>query len=204
MASTFSPYGFKPIGITTAAAYNQKTRQFPIASGYNTSIFNGDLVSPLTDGTIARNNDTTTVTTPGILGVFMGCSYTNPSTLQRIFAQYWPANTVASDAVAYVFDDPEGIFQVQAIANTGTTGFSMALADCFTNIGLRQNVGGLTATGNSRVGIDGSTRAATTTHPFKVIGFVDSPFSRVGDAATDCIVKYNLGAHYYHNTAGLA
>ena len=203
MATSFSPYGFKPIGITTAAAYNQKTRQFPIASAYNTDVFYGDLVRPLTDGTIAKNADTTTVTTPGILGVFMGCSYTNPSTQQRIFAQYWPASTVASDAVAYVFDDPEGIFQVQALANTGNTGFSMALADCFTNVGLRQ-IAGSTATGVSKVGIDGSTRAVTATHPFKVIGFVNSPFSQVGDGATDCIVKYNLGAHYYHNTAGLA
>lgn len=203
MASVFSPYGFKPMGITTAAAYNQKTRQFQIASGYNTSIFYGDLVRPVTAGTIEKNTDTTTVTAPGILGVFMGCSYTNPSTQQRIFTQFWPAGTVASDAVAYVFDDPEGIFQVQAVANTGSAGFSMVQGDLFTNIGLRQ-IAGSTANGTSSVGIDGSTRNSTATLPFKVIGFVDSPFSRVGDAATDCIVKYNIGAHFYHNTAGLA
>ena len=36
------------------------------------------------------------------IGVFLGCTYTDPNSKQKLFSQYWPAGTVASDAKAYV------------------------------------------------------------------------------------------------------
>jgi len=191
MASVAAPYGFKPQGNVISAAYNQKTRIFPIASGYNTNIFYGDPVNGLTTGFIAKEAGTVAVTAPGILGIFLGCSYTDPNTLQKIWKQYWPANTVASDAIAYVFDDPEGVFQIQA---DGT----LAQAALFANATLVQNAGS-TVTGNSKIAITASTVNTTNTFPVKIIGFAQNPFSAVGDAFTDVLVKINFGAHAYQN-----
>ena len=188
MASVSSPYGFRPQGNLISAAYNQKTRQFPIASGYASNIFYGDPVNGLTTGFIAKEAGTTAVTAPGILGIFLGCSYTDPNTSQKIFKQFWPTGTVASDAVAYVFDDPEGVFQMQS-------GGPLVQADLFGNASLVQTAGS-TTTGNSKISIS-TTVAATATFPVKVIGFVNSPFSAVGDAFTDVFVKINFGAHAY-------
>lgn len=195
MSAIAAPYGFKPMGNVISAAYNQKTRQFPIASGYNTNIFYGDPVNGLTTGFIAKEAGTTAVTAPGILGIFLGCSYTDPNTSQKIFKQYWPANTVASDAVAYVFDDPEGVFMIQADG-------SLAQSALFANATLVQNAGS-TTTGNSKITITSGTIAGTGTFPVKIIGFVNSPTSAVGDAFTDVFVKINFASHAYQTAAGI-
>lgn len=196
MASTAAPYGFRPQGNVISAAYNQKTRTFGITSGYATSIFYGDPVVPVTAGTIQRDGMTTALTSPGCLGIFLGCSYTDPNNQQKIFKQYWPASTVASDAVAYVFDDPEGVFQIQADATLAQTAL-------FANAALVSTAGS-TATGNSKVALQASSIAATTTLPVRIIGFVNSPFSSVGDSFTDVFVRFNFGIHTYHNATGLA
>jgi hypothetical protein len=99
------------------------TRMFPIANGYSTSIFYGDLVELTTDGTIVKNGTTSGASaTAGIVGVFLGCEYS--STGGPIFGknrfQYWLASTAANDAVAYVSDDPDAIYQA-ALCSTGTT-----------------------------------------------------------------------------------
>ena len=45
--------------------------------------------------------------------ICMGCSYTDPTTKQKTFSQFWPASNAATDAMAYVLDDPFGVFQMQ-------------------------------------------------------------------------------------------
>jgi hypothetical protein len=196
MAATASPNGFRPQGNVISAAYNSKTRLFGITSGYATNIGYGDPVIPVTAGTIQRDPMTTALTAPGCLGIFMGCSYTDPNTLQKIFKQYWPASTVASDAVAYVFDDPEGVFQIQADATLAQTAL-------FANAALVSTAPS-TTTGNSKVALQASSINSTTTLPVRIIGFVNSPTSAVGDAFTDVFVRFNFGIHTYHNATGLA
>ena len=44
----------------------------------------------------------------------MGCRYTDPNTKQLTFSQVFPASTVASDAMAFVVDDPNVLFTIQA------------------------------------------------------------------------------------------
>jgi hypothetical protein len=196
MATVAAPYGLKPVGNLISAAYNHKTRTFGITSGYNTNIGYGDPVVPVTAGTIQRDPMTTAVTSPGCLGVFLGCSYTDPGSLQKVFRQYWPANTVASDAVAYVFDDPEGVFQIQADATLAQTAL-------FANAAIISTAAS-TVTGNSKVALQASSIAATTTLPLRIIGFASSPTSTVGDTYTDVFVRFNFGIHTYHNATGLA
>jgi hypothetical protein len=208
MSAVSSPYGFKPVNLIGGLPYSGSTRNVPIASGYATNIYNGSLVYIAAAGVLqiatATGADATTNGMPtgtantGCLGVFLGCSYTNPSTKQKIWSQYWPSGTVAADAVGIVVDDPNCIFQVQANG-------SLVQAELGANVILaaaQSTSTGNTNTGNSTTAVSATTQ--TTTGAFRVMGFVDiQGFSSVGDAYTDVLVKFNPGYHSYTNAVGL-
>ena len=128
--------------------------------------------------------------------MFQGCTYTDPNLGYKLYRQSWPASTVAADAFAYVITDPNVLFQAQANG-------SLAQATLGGNLAVVQNAGN-TTTGNSAVALAASTVAASTFLPFRLVGFVDSTTSRVGDAFTDAIVRFNFGIHSYESATGLA
>ena len=198
MATTAAPYGARPIGTLSASgSFTSKTRLLEIASGYATAIFNGDFVKLVADGTVEKDTGTATLTT---CGIFLGCQYTDPSTKQLTFNTQWPASTVASDAKAFVLDDPNVLIQMQA---DGT----LALTSRGLNIGVVQTAGS-TDIGKSKNAADQSSAATTVTLPLRIIDFVDGPESAVGDAYTDIIVKFNAASsssaspHQYLNATG--
>ena len=130
--------------------------------------------------------------------MFVGCTYTDPSTGQITFNQYFPAGTVAADAKAYVVDDPDVLLQVQADATMAqaTLGSNAHLA------AVQSTSTGSTVTGNSNTALD-ATVNTTSGFAFRVVDFVDSPNSSVGDSFTDVIVKFNPDAHSYLNKTGI-
>ena len=210
MAAIASPYGFKPVNLIGGLPYAGSTRMIPIASGFSTNIFNGSLVYVLAAGTLAvatstgadatTNGFPTGTANTGCVGVFVGCSYTNPSTNQKVFAQYWPSGTVAADAVAYVVDDDRAVFQVQS---AGTVAQSALGANFFLNA-VQSTSTGSTTTGNSNTAVVAGSSSVQTTAAFRCVGFVDMVgFSTVGDAFTDILVKFNPGYHSYSNAVGL-
>mgnify|MGYP006193383969 CR=1 FL=1 len=83
------PYGLKPVNLIGGQVFAGATRQMEIASGYATSIFYGDLVKRISDGTIEKDTGTTTATP---CGVFLGVSFTNSSTGQVQQQQFYPAS----------------------------------------------------------------------------------------------------------------
>jgi hypothetical protein len=201
MATTAAPYGFKPVNLVGGQPYAGSTRQIKIASGYASNLFNGQIVSIVAAGTVelvTTNGDNSTPFPAGTIGVFVGCSYTDPNTKQKVFAQYFPTGTVADDAVAYVVDDPDVLLQVQA---DGT----MAQATLGSNAHLaavQSSSTGSTTTGNSNTALD-ATVNTTSGFAFRVVDFVDSTTSEVGDAFTDVLVKFNPDAHSYLNKTGI-
>jgi hypothetical protein len=201
MATTAAPYGFKPVNLVGGQPYAGSTRQIKIASGYGSNLFNGQIVSIVAAGTVelvTTNGDNSTPFPAGTIGVFVGCSYTDPNTKQKVFAQYFPTGTVADDAVAYVVDDPDVLLQVQA---DGT----MAQATLGSNAHLaavQSSSTGSTTTGNSNTALD-ATVNTTSGFAFRVVDFVDSTTSEVGDAFTDVLVKFNPDAHSYLNKTGI-
>jgi len=201
MASSAAPYGFKPLNLIGGQPYAGSTRQIKIASGYGTNIFNGTVVAIAAGGTIeivTTNGDDSTTFPAGTIGVFVGCTYTDPNSKQKLFSQYWPASTVASDAMAYIVDDPDCLFQVQADG-------AVTQADLGQNVHLAEvqsTSTGSTTTGNSDIAVSATT-AATATWAFRIVDFVDAPGSSIGDAATDLIVKFNPGQHSYTNQTGI-
>ena len=202
MATTAAPYGFKPVNLIGGTPYAGSTRQIKIASGYASNLYNGQIVRIATDGTIAlmvNLGSAADVFLAGTVGVFVGCTYTDPTLKYKLNSQYWPTGTVASDAMAYVVDDPNAVFQVQSAG-------SLAQADLGANVPLnavQSTTTGSTTTGNSNTAVSATT-AATTLISLRIVDFVNGPFSTVGDAYTDVLVKFNPVAHSYNNPLGVA
>ena len=199
MATTAAPYGLKAVNLVGGQPYAGSTRLVKIASGYAADIFNGSVVSVVAAGTVEIVDELGTNASQfpaGTLGVFVGCSYTDPSTKQKLFSQYWPTGTVASDAVAYVIDDPDVVFQIQADE-------AVVQAALGSNIGVANPTVGSTVTGNSTMAADPTTIDVTNTIAFKIVDFVDSTTSSVGDTYTDLLVKFNPLSHAYTNGTGI-
>jgi hypothetical protein len=164
------PYGLKPVNLIGGQVFAGATRQMEIASGYATGIFYGDLVTRVTGGTIEKDTGTTTATP---CGVFLGCTFTNSSTGQVQFQQFYPASqSIASGTkiFAYVADDPDTLFQVVS-CSSGTTVAAISIAAIGANIALIQNAGS-TTTGNSAVAIEQGSETTTSTLPIRIIDVV--------------------------------
>jgi len=199
MATTAAPYGLKAVNLVGGQPYAGSTRLVKIASGYASNIYNGSVVSVVAAGTVEIVNEVGTNASPfpaGTLGVFVGCSYTDPNTKQKLFSQYWPTGTVASDAVAYVIDDPDVVFQIQADDTLAQSALGI-------NIPVVNPTAGSTTTGNSTMAADASAIDVTDTIAFKIVDFVVSTTSSVGDAKTDVLVKFNPKSHAYTNGTGI-
>lgn len=189
------PYGLKPVKMLDNSPYNGATRLYRIASAYGTDIFCGDAVKLVTGGTVERDTADAAMTP---IGVFMGCTYTDPSTSQITFKQYWPASTVASDAMAYVVDDPNVLFKV-AVVSSGTTIADLAITDIGANLQMVDNTGS-TTTGNSKIAVD-DTSATTNTFPLRVVDVVTETKTS-STAFPEVLVKWNAG-HMFNNTTGV-
>ena len=191
------PYGLIPINLIGGQVFASATRSIPITSGSATDIFFGDVVKLNSSGTLSKDVGTNAATP---VGVFLGCSYTDP-TFGKTFRQYYPANTVASDIVAFVQDDPDCLYKV-AVVSSGTTIGTVTRANVGENAVLVQNAGN-TDTGNSRVAIS-STLGTTATFPIRIIDVI-AETSPAGYPAsfTEVVVKWNQGLHQYLNPTGV-
>lgn len=208
-----APYGLKPINLIGGQVFAGSTRMIPIATGYNTGIFNGDVVQLTATGTviisslaISATSQAAQTVVPGTVGVFLGCEYSPPSgpLFGKQRAQYWPAGTLAQDAVAYVYDDPDAIFRtavlsMPASANNTATALSTIgyMSEAFVGTNayyVGANVGS-TATGNSTGGVVGNTAGAsngagnvrkdnTTTAAMRIVGLVPETAVTVSTALT--------------------
>ena len=194
------PYGLRPVKMISGSPYNGVTRQYRIASAYGTNIFYGDVVKLVTGGTVERDTADAAMTP---IGVFMGCTYTDPSTSQPTFKQYWPASTVASDAVAYVVDATDVLFKVAVISSAATTTpivmADLAITDIGANLQMVDNTGS-TVTGNSKIAVD-DTSATTATFPLRVVDVVTETKTS-STAFPEVLVKWCAG-HQFDNTTGV-
>lgn len=181
------PYGLIPVNLIGGQQFAGSTRMIPIASGYGTSLYFGDPVKFTSDGTLITSGlayNSAAAETGGTLGVFLGCEYSptgGPLYGKQRF-QKWTASTVASDAVAYICDDPDIVMKAAMIAynasgtpvigcapaaalGTNLTPMATATANDGTgaNVSGDSNVGLMLASGNVR---------RTATAPFRIVQMV--------------------------------
>jgi len=188
-----APYGLKPINLIGGQVFAGQTRELPIASGYGTVINNGDVVKfNTTDGTIVKETGTATVSANGVVGVFLGCTYTHPSTGQKLFANSYPGGVTASDILAYVADDPDQLFKVAVTGgSTSTTITPISGAILGSNMGISQPVSNSTISGNSNIGAYNAADSTVFTLPLRVVGLVPETTNSSGNYS-EVIVKWNV------------
>ena len=179
MANKDASFGLKPVKMMGGSPYSGGQSRYRIAANYGTSIFQGDLVMQVTGGGIEIHADGGTVP---IVGVFNGCMYTDPTTSEQVFSNFYPASTNASDIIAFIHDDPNTVFEIQADD-------TFPVADLFGNFDIVYTNSGSTTTGISGAELDVTTGATTTNLPLKAIDISQDPEnSDVGSANTNVLV----------------
>lgn len=187
-----APYGLAPINSVDGKPYAGATRLIPIASTYNTAIFNGDIVRVAAGGTIQKSTvtvDSTTAAANNTYGVFMGVQYVNAQG-QTVQAQYYPGNAAATSAFAYVVDDPMAAFKVAVTFSGNATVTTVNQSIVGTNMSVRQGTGS-TTTGDSAVSVyatnaEGNAAAL----PVRVVEVVPETATS-STAFTEVVVKLN-------------
>ena len=202
-----APYGLKPVNLIGGLPFAGATRQIPIGNNYATAIYNGDVVQLNSSGnviiTTLQNNATPLA---GVVGVFLGCSYTNPTTKQKQYAQYYPGSVASDDIMAYVADDPNALFKVVNVTSNVADSSSGGLLPAYlsransfgTNAELVLNTGS-SVTGDSKMGV--FINNVTTSLPLRVVDVVTDSANSSGNIV-EFIVKFNAGYHAYNNATG--
>ena len=194
MANKDAAFGMKPVRMIGGGAFTGSQSRYRIAANYGTSIFQGDMVAQVTGGGIEVHADGGTVP---IVGVFNGVQYTDPTTKEQVYSNYYPASTNASDLIAFVIDDPNVVYEVQADA-------AFPVADLFGNFDIVYTSSGSTVTGISGAELEVSTGATGTSLPIKAIDISEDPEnSDVASANTNVLVVIQ-NSIYGVKGAGLA
>ena len=194
MANQDAAFGLRPIGRVGGTPYTGGQSRYRIAANYGTAIFQGDMVAQVTGGTVEIHADGGTVP---IVGVFNGCQFTDPTTGEQKFSNFYPASTNASDIIAFIIDDPMVVFEVQADA-------AFPIADLFGNFDIVYTTAGSTTTGISGSELKVTDGGTATTLSLKAIDISQDPEnSDVGSANTN--VKVVIQNHIFGvKGAGLA
>jgi hypothetical protein len=192
MANINEKFGLRPYRSINGAPWNNAQNRYTVANNLSTAIFQGDPVKPTTAGnvTLARSN-----TSDRIIGVFNGVFYNDPTTQKPTFRNNYPGSIAAAGITAFVVDDPNTVFLVDADA-------AFTRADLFKNYSLT-NVSGNTLTGISEKQLDVSVSGITTTFAVQAIdiqeGATDSDTSTSG---VNVLVRINN--HFFRSgTAGI-
>jgi len=190
MANVSEKFGLRPYrkldGTPLAGAQNRYT----VKANYGTAIFQGDLVIPTSTGNIERFVYNTTY---AVVGVFNGVFYTDPTTQKPTWRNYYPGSINASDITAFVVDDPDAVFLMDA-------------DDTFTRAGLFANYSvtnttGVTQTGISKVQLDVSTAGTASTFVVQAIDISQDPDnSDVSAANGNVLVRINN--HFFRSGTG--
>ena len=190
MSSTSAPFGFR-------ASYHNSGQMRPkayvITSAYAANIFSGDPVKLTDNGVIqlGTSDGTRTGTTDGItlLGIFAGCRYLDAGGKPTI-SPFWPSGATGTEITAWVYDDPETLFDVQYTnPSAGTTVQTAVGEECDWVVA---SPGGSTSTGLSTTQI-GAIQA--TSGQFQITGFG----YEITDSLTDAyvVVSVRINEHHY-------
>lgn len=192
MSSTSAPYGFRPSYHNSG---QMRPKAYTITSTYAASIFSGDPVKLTSDGVIqlGTSDGTRSGTTDGVtlLGIFAGVQYYD-STGKPTIAPFWTGGTTGTQIVAWVYDDPETIYDVQ-YANPGTPGTDSVQTAVGGEADWRvASPGGSTSTGISSTYL---TALQSTSGQFQITGFAYDINDSLTDAYVNVTVRLNEAAY---------
>lgn len=192
MSSTSAPFGFRPSYHNSG---QMRPKAYVIASGYANNIFSGDPVKLTDNGVIqlGTSDGTRSGTTDGItlLGIFAGVQYLD-ATGKPTISPFWPASTTGTNIVAWVYDDPETLYDVQ-YANPGTPGTDSVQTAVGEECDWRvASPGGSTRTGLSNTYLS---VIQATSGQFQITGFAGNINDSLTDAYVVATVRLNEAAY---------
>lgn len=188
MSSTSAPFGFRP---SYHPSGQMRPKAYTIASTYAANIFSGDPVKLVDAGTIqlgtSDGSRTGTVDGVSLLGIFAGCEYTD-ATGKPTVSNFWPTGITATNITAWVYDDPETLFDVQ-YNNPGTPGTDTVQTAVGEECDWVQTApGGSTSTGLSATLL---TAIQSTSGQFQITGFAKNVNDNLTDAYVVATVRIN-------------
>ena len=196
MSSTSAPFGFR------ASFHNSglmRPKAYTVASTYAANIFSGDPVK-LTDAGVIQlgtSDGTRSGTTDGItlLGIFAGCQYID-ATGKPTISPFWPSGTTGTEIIAWVFDDPETLFDAQ-YTNPGTPGTTTVQ----TAVGEECDWTVASPGGSTRTGLSSTQLGViqTTSGQFQITGFAYN----INDSLTDAYVVATVRINEHHYKAAV-
>ena len=186
MSATSAPFGFRPSFHNSGQI---RPKLYTIATGYAANIFSGDPVK-LTDAGVIQlgtSDGTRTGTVDGIslLGIFAGCEYVD-ATGKPCVSNFWPTGTSATNIRAFVFDDPETLFDVEFTnPSAGTSAQASIGEECDW---VPTAAGGSTSTGLSATKM---TAEQVTSGQFQITRFALGVSDDIADAYLTATVRIN-------------
>lgn len=201
MSSSATPFGLRPVGKFDQGSL-EVMRQYPIAASYGTAIAAGDVVQLVDNSNVvtiekqsATGDDTTEI---DIVGIFMGCTYTDPTTGQTYHSTQWPASNAATDAMAYVVDDPNVLFEIQADGAPAND-----VREIYGKNTLLVQTAPNTTFGVSRVALDISELSTDPQNPIRVLDYKGGDQGdEKGTSYPVLLCKFNY--HQHSSTTGSA
>jgi hypothetical protein len=191
MANVSEKFGLRPYRKLDGTPLVGAQNRYTIASGYATAIYQGDLVQPTTAGNIERH---TANTSDAVVGVFNGCFYTDPTTQKPTYKNYYPGSIAASDITAFVVDDPDAVFLVDADE-------AFTRANLFANYSVT-NTTGVTQTGISKVQLDVSATGTAATFVVQAIDISQDP-DNSDTATSNANILVRINNHFYRSGTGI-
>jgi hypothetical protein len=178
MSSPNAPFGlraaYSPSGII-------REMQGTILTGYTSDIYTGQPVKMGTDGTLqaAAAGD-------AFIGIFAGCQYLPTGAQRPVITPSWPANTGATEIIAYYTMDPYLVYEIQAdgVVTQSEVGQQANISNAANSNGL----GYSTCTMNAAT-------AASGNYQLRVVGIANAINNSAGDAYT--IVQVQIANHQY-------
>ena len=191
MANVSEKFGLRPYRKLDGTPLVGAQNRYTIASNYATAIYQGDLVQPTAAGNIERH---TANTSDAVVGVFNGVFYTDPTTQKPTYKNYYPGSIAASDITAFVVDDPDAVFLMDADE-------AFTRANLFANYSVT-NTTGVTQTGISKVQLDVSATGTAATFVVQAIDISQDPDnSDTGSANANILVRINN--HFFRSGTGI-
>jgi hypothetical protein len=186
MSDTLAPFGLRKVRgkssvDTSAGGRTAYKAVVPTA----TRMVKGEIATIAVGGLVQKDTGTTTAKP---IGVFDGFEYVDSFGKFRI-ANEVPAG-ITGEVTAFVIDDPEAVFEIQA---NGTLGQNAL----WTNAAIVQNAAGVF--GAAKVALNAGSIAGTATLPLKIVG-IDA--DQVGDAYP--VVQVVLNTHVAKSASGNA
>ena len=191
MSNQVEKFGLRPYRKLDGTPLVGAQNRYTIASGYATEIFQGDMVIPVTGGNVERYPGNTST---AVVGVFNGVFYTDPTTQKPTFKNYYPGGVAASDITAFVVDDPDAVFLIDADA-------TFARADLFQNYSVTA-VSGNTKTGNSLQQLDVSESGTNATFIVQAIDISQDP-DNSDTSSPNANILVRINNHFYRSGTGL-